>query len=238
MFSKFQLDVEDDFFNKLSIASEFEQVGKYRLNAIIVCLDTNGHIPIVRTTTCYEKSSQLFKTIHQEIVEKIIEFVPDFKVNNAMVEIYDSTCTTMKYHSDQALDLAEDSYICIFSVYEYKNEKFPRKLKVKEKNKDKSISEIILHHNSAVIFSTCTNEKYVHKIISEGKTKSKWCGITFRLSKTFIYKINNVEYFVKNGKMLTIANEYEKKEFFKHKNLENVQIGYRYPEISYTLSRH
>ena len=42
----------------------------------------------------------------------------------------------MKYHTDQSLDLAEGSYICIFSTYENPLSLGIRKLKIKEKGKE------------------------------------------------------------------------------------------------------
>lgn len=34
-----------------------------------------------------------------------------------MIEIYDSKYRKIKFHTDQAFDLVEDSHICIFSCY-------------------------------------------------------------------------------------------------------------------------
>lgn len=118
----------------------------------------NELIPIVRTTSPYTSPAQSFKEIHCEIINKIKEIIPNIELNNAMIEIYNCEYKTMKYHSDQSLDLAEDSYICIFSCYSNPESKSLRKLKIKEKGSDVE-SEIILKHNSVVIFSTELNNK-------------------------------------------------------------------------------
>lgn len=149
------------------------------------------------------------------------------KFNNAMIEIYDETYTKMKFHTDQSLDLLENSYICLFSCYKYSDSNI-RKLIIKNKNQ-LTTDTIDLHNNSFVIFSTETNKQFLHKII--GNTK-EWLGITFRCSKTFIDK--NLCF--KNNKPIRIANELEIKEMYKYKSLENKTIDFNYPEIDYTLS--
>ncbi len=115
-----------------------------------------------------------------------------FAFNNAMVEVYDSRYTKMGFHSDQALDLPDHSWICLFTAYEKgEDETHPRLLIVKDKVSGK-VSEIVLTHHSAVLFSTETNKRYLHKIIADphqlrGKsTPGRWLGVTLRQSKTFV----------------------------------------------------
>lgn len=134
----------------------------------------------------------------------------------------------MKFHSDQSLDLVSDSYICLFSCYCDCNSENIRKLQ---------ISEILLENNSIVLFSTSTNNTHLHKIILDScETNNQWLGITFRLSKTFITFINELPFFHKTSKILTLANINEKNNFFKYKHLENINTEYCYPEIYYTIS--
>jgi len=158
---------------------------------------------------------QQFNDIHFNIIKECYQYTGE-TYNNAMIEMYDNNYTTMKYHSDMALDLTGNT-ICIYSCYPNNDE--PRR-KLKIKNKITNIETIItLEHNSIVYFSLETNRHYLHKIIGNGK----WLGITFRNSKT---KADN----------LTIANDEEKKELLLLRKQENSNIDFSYPNINYTLS--
>jgi hypothetical protein len=129
----------------------------------------------------------------------------------------------------------------LFSVYEDLEEKNPKILRIKEKSTG-NISELKMDHNSIIIFSTETNAKYLHKIVSniEKKTKSRWLGITFRLSRTFVEYRENEPYFIDTDERMLIATENERKKFYNHKSSENTQIGYEYPyeNVRYTLSKY
>jgi hypothetical protein len=238
MFTKINIDYETNLFEELSNSIEFENITKGRIGTNLVDYK-NNLVPIVRTTTNYNKPAQRFLSIHYDIIENIKKTskIEGLELNNALIEIYDSQYRNMKFHSDQALDLAENSYICIFSCYDNPVSDI-RKLKIKEKTTEKC-SEILMEHNSVIIFSTETNNKYVHKIVLEtNKSQNKWLGITFRLSKTFVQFINGISYFYPNNKMLRIANKDESNKFRQHKCVENLKlgIGYKYPEIDYTIS--
>ena len=136
-----------------------------------------------------------------------------------MVEVYDNSYKKMKFHSDQALDLADNSFICIFSCYQ-KNVS-PRKLLVKSKENEEKF-EFILENNSIITFSTSINKKFVHKIILDNcKNQDLWLGFTLRLSKTYITVIGNLFYFTDTNKQLVDATDDEKKEFYKLKKIEN-----------------
>lgn len=63
-----------------------------------------------------------------------------------------------------------------------------------------------------------------------------WLGITFRKSKTFIIFHNELPYFYSNKKILTLADKYQRNEFYKYKSLENLSAEYVYPNIDYTIS--
>ena len=239
MFSKYIIDFENSF-NQLSESCQFEDITKGRKGAILVDYK-NDLIPIVRTTTCYNNPNQKFLPIHYKLIDKIKEVTQDYKLefNNAMIELYDSTYRTMGFHTDQALDLDTDSYICIFSCYNDSGDSGDldiRKLKIKNKITDES-SEILLEHNSIVLFPVSENSKHVHKIVLENvKSKDKkWLGITFRLSKTFIKFVNNVPHFHPSNIVLRLAND-NNEEFRKYKSLENANIDYIYPNIDYTIS--
>lgn len=249
MFHRFKLD-QSDLFQTLRNANDWEEFSGGREGDILVDLDQRGGlIPIIRTTTVYNKPSQPFATVHYALIDKIKNEVKSMtdksqvEFNNAMVEVYDSRYTKMRFHSDQALDIADDSYICIFSCYEDGNdEPRPRKLITKDKVTGNT-AEYLMDNNSVVLFSRATNEKFVHKIVADGKApKSRWLGVTLRLSKTFIRYDADGNMFMCSpdhvNTKLTLATDKERHEFFTHKSLENAQVGYCYPDISYTLSRH
>ena len=237
MFETFALDSASNTFSSLLNSNAWESFSPSRQGANLVRIE-NDLIPIVRTTTSFTKASQPFSAIHYNIIESIKNAVPDkaLQFNNAMAEIYEPQYGKMGFHSDQALDLAQDSWICIFSCYENEVEPDLRKLVVKNKMSGE-VSEINMAHNSALLFSTSTNEHFTHKIVSGPKlATSRWLGITFRFSKTFVRYKDGTPYLVSSNKVLSIADEKERKEFMQHKSAENKQLGYNYPEISYTLS--
>jgi hypothetical protein len=166
----------------------------------------------------------------------------------------------MGFHSDQSLDLDKNSYICVYSCYNNAETKNLRKLRIKKKqpsnecnarnNECNNHFDIILEHNSIVMFSVDTNSKYLHSIILENdlshlphlsqstqlESDNLWLGITFRQSKTFIFFNNELPYFPSNNQELILANDKQKKEFYKYRSLENSNIEYIYPEINYTIS--
>jgi hypothetical protein len=237
MFNKFIINYEQNLFDELSTNIEFEDIIKGRQGANLIN-NENNLVPLVRTTTNYTKPTQQFLSIHYKIIKDIQKINKNIELNNALIEIYDSNYKTMRYHSDQAIDLENNSYICIFSCYDNLIEN--RKLQIKNKN-DNCETEILLEHNSVIIFDTNTNFNFLHKIIlNDNISNNKWLGITFRLSKTFIEFRKNADlfipYFISNDKKLTLANDKEKTEFFKYKGTENSNSQYQYPEIYYTIS--
>ena len=249
-FYKITLPLEKDLFKELLESADFENVAKGRIGNHLVKVGEKG-IPIVRTTTMYEIPANNFSAIHNQIIESLnIENqngninLPLLDFDNALIEVYDCNYKTMKYHSDQSMDLEADSYIGLFTCYENPNElteKNIRKLKLKDRITDEEF-EISLTHNSVVLFSLATNAKFLHKIILESfpSTKrlekdNKWLGITFRKSKTFIQFKDNVPYF-SGGELLTLANEDQKRDFFKLRGQENSVFNFTYPKLSYTLS--
>jgi len=220
-------------FEELSNSLNFEDITNGRKGAVLASTKDNL-IPIVRTTTKYTKPVQKFLPVHESIIKKIASN----QFNNALIEIYDNKYISMGYHSDQSLDLVEGSYICIFSCYDDPNTNCLRKLKIKEKNTE-NCSELILEHNSIVLFSTGYNSKHLHKIVLENNHNNhntRWLGITFRLSKTFICFINEMPYFNDNSRPLKMANKDQIKEYYTYRSEENKRIEYKYPDIDYTIS--
>lgn len=242
MFTKIILDNEKNIFPELMKITDFEDVTKGRMGAILVDVQ-NDLIPLVRTTTKYINPAQNFKSIHYDIMEKIKQqaHINEIKFNNALIEVYDNQYCTMGFHSDQALDLADDSYIGIYSCYENPQDmkqSNSRKLIIKNKTTNK-LSEIIMDHNSVILFQLSTNQQHLHKIILDNNTNNKnnkWLGITFRLSKTFIHPINDIPFFHQTNDVLKLANEEESKNFYKLRSEENKSTNFKYPEITYTIS--
>lgn len=246
-FIKKTLTFEQNLFCELSNQINFENVGKGRIGNHLVKTNDNG-IPIIRTTTQYSIPAHHFSSTHHKIVDCINDKLVNLNTinfNNALIEIYDSSYTKMKYHSDQCLDLATNSYIGLFSCYEKPDElteQSIRKLKIKDKITNEEF-EISLTHNSLVLFSLSANSKFFHKIVLEQipkqkplKSENKWLGITFRESKTFIHFKNNLPYFA-NGELLKLATDIQKKEYYMLRGEENRSIDFIYPTIDYTLSK-
>lgn len=247
MFTKIILDYDIDMFSELSNVTQFEDIVQGRKGAVLIDLTNsknldevkNNLIPIVRTTTKYLKPVQKYQDIHYNIITKIKEEskIEELEFNNSLIEIYDSRYCKMGFHSDQALDLKADSYIAIYSCYKNKPTNL-RKVIIKNKQ-TKELSEITMEHNSVILFSLPTNSQHLHKIILDNKTNdndNEWLGITFRMSKTFIYHKNNVPYFYPTKKVLTIAKEEERKIFYKLRGKENKKIEFEYPELNFTIS--
>ena len=247
-FYKITLPIKNNLFDSLSKSVSFIATGKGRLGNNLVCVDDKG-IPIVRTTTNYKEPACQFSSTHHNLVKQIVNTVESSNVkvedplhfNNALIEMYSKSYKKMKYHSDQALDLKEGSYIALFSCYKNSGEQNIRTLKIKNKKTEEE-SEIKLTHNSVILFSTATNAKFSHKIIleessskEESQENCKWLGITFRTSKTYIQFKNNIPYFL-DGSIVELANETQEKEFFKLRGEENKGVNFLYPKLNYTLS--
>lgn len=237
MFTKLLLPCKVNIFDELTSSSQFENVVSGRMGAVLLDVRTEL-IPIVRTTTKYTNPAQPFASIHYDIIDKIREATQNksLQFNNALVEIYNSHYTIMGYHSDQALDLEKDSFICVFSCYQNPTGKGIRTLKVKNKETN-TFFDVAMEHNSIILFSIDDNKKHQHKIILEqSKENNVWCGVTFRLSKTFIKFVDTVPCLHPIGKPLRIATKEEETIFYKQRSEENKTIDFDYPEIGYTIS--
>lgn len=235
MFTKIILDYKNNLFAELMESVEFENITNGRKSAVLVNM-CNNLIPIVRTTTKYQKPVQEFKQIHYDVIKNIKENINNIQFNNALIELYDNRYCSMGFHSDQALDLADDSYIAVYSCYENNDENNFRKLIVKNKvNGD--MSQIVMNHNSVILFDLNTNQQYLHKIILENnKINNKWIGITFRMSKTFINYCDGIPFFDNSDNILRLANDEEIKNFYKMRSQENREVNYKYPNLNYTIS--
>lgn len=250
-FYKITLDPSTNLFNELVNATVFESIAKGRIGNHLVNVGDNG-IPIVRTTTKYNIPAHDFSAIHHTIVERINETIkqnnlvgiPVQAFNNALIEVYDASYFKMNYHSDQNLDLEDDSFIGLFSCYEKPEELSAphlRKLKIKDKESDEEF-EYSLTHNSVMLFSLATNTRFLHKIVLDAAPQSKplaadnkWLGITFRTSKTYIQFEDDLPRFP-NGTLLEIANKEQETEFYKLRGEENRNLNFVYPDLTYTVN--
>lgn len=248
-FRKMSLSLDGDMFAELSAGIHFEKTGKGRLgNHLMQMKDST--IPLVRTTSRYDEQGHTFSNAHMDLAERISASIPEdqkskaFEFNNALIEVYDHRYHKMKYHSDQCLDLARDSFIALYSCYEHPTSlasKYVRKLRVMDKETEEEF-EFELGHNSVVLFPMEANRKYLHKIVldraiqpKKTEVDNRWLGVTFRQSKTFIQFREGTPYFL-GGRELRMATEEEEMEFFKLRGQENRSMDFEYPALYYTIS--
>lgn len=231
-FRSWLLPAADNPFEELLASVVFDDVAKGRRGTVLVKVDAGG-IPIVRTTTPYRAPAQPFRDIHDRLAQQI-RGNASCTFNNALVEHYTNVYATMKRHSDQALDLADESSIAVYSCY--RDPRRPsRRLIVKSKESD-TIFEILLAHGSVVAFSLDTNRRFTHTIaLCANAPDNEWLGITFRTSKTFVRFVDGHPQ-LSNGERLTLANDEQRREFFQLRRRENDETGFKYPSISYTIS--
>jgi len=188
-------------------------------------------VPVVRTTTKYHSPANIFTPCHGQLADCIQNAINNHIIDNnnnnnrnsgnttgtntgsnstkstcpafdnALIERYTTQYATMGFHSDQALDLAADSYIALFSCYRHSNESSaPRKLIIEPKSKPNRLSsvtsggsvegaanigkpvaedrdevkgfEIALRNNSVVVFSLETNKQFRHKIVLDNSVRT------------------------------------------------------------------
>src|SRR6218665_4117810 len=122
MFEKIILPIDTNPFDKLSADIVFDNVTTGRKGAILVLKHPDDEtVPIIRTTTKYNNPAHNFSEIHHEIIGHIqkLSVKKNVDFNNAMIEMYNTTYRNMGAHSDQALDMADNSFIGIYSCYRY-----------------------------------------------------------------------------------------------------------------------
>lgn len=265
------------FFSALEKSSSFEPLGSGRFGCIQVDYDPSDtgkdRVPIVRSTSRYQRAAQCYSPAIRELQSQICE-LPDLKeegmrFNNAMIEMYTTQYRTMRFHSDQALDLDPDSSIAIYSCYddeamrraegvvgaggermgtEGASPSGLRRLVIQKKAptehedqdegqgaedpEDLQEIEIIMEHNSVIVFSVETNRMFRHKIVladEDDRGPGLWIGVTFRLSKTFIDP---------GCPEIHLASKEEEKEFFRLRGMENALVDFVYDDnVDVTISR-
>jgi hypothetical protein len=233
-FRSWRLATSTPAIEAMMASVRFDDVTNGRRGAVLVAPDTKG-VPIVRTTTPYAAAAQLFQPIHARLAQEISESgrLPQ-PFNNALAEHYTNAYAKMKYHSDQAQDLAEGSWIAVYSCYR-EPALASRRLMVQPKAGGAAF-EVPLEHGSVVAFSVDDNQRFLHAIrLRSPAPNNEWLGITFRTSKTFLRFIDGRPT-LPDGTTLTLASEDERREFLKMRRRENEEMGFMYPPISYTLS--
>lgn len=240
-FHKAHLDLKGNAFEHLSNPDNYSSSFKGRRGGILVdCQD--GSVPIVRTTTEYSKGPLEFTPMCKEICKEILEKIKvvstttfdttfDTTFNNAMIECYTNDYKTMGFHTDQSLDLEDDSVICIFSCY--RDDLKSNRSLITQNKATGHVASHVMAHNSIIWFNVQTNREHVHKIILNGDN-NEWIGLTFRCSKTFVTFRDNVPYI--NDKELRLATAAQRVEFMKLKGEENRSILFKYPELDYTIN--
>ncbi|PSJ30493.1 hypothetical protein B7P34_00235 [Streptosporangium nondiastaticum] len=235
----YDLPTDEDLFAELSASVRWEEVGKGRRGATLTRVDEAGGVPLVRTTTQYAHPTQRFRSVHERLAQRVQERAAlTVGFNNALIESYTNAYTTMGSHSDQALDLADESFIAVFSCYQHPEAIPPRKLIVEAKGSGGERFEIPLAHNSIVTFSVASNRRLRHKIVLDPSLQAadnQWLGVTFRTSKTFV-RFSDGHAYLPQGARLTSADEEQRREFYQLRRRENKETGFIYPPLTYTIS--
>ncbi|WP_058042945.1 alpha-ketoglutarate-dependent dioxygenase AlkB [Streptomyces roseifaciens] len=233
------LPTEENLFAELSASARFEDAGKGRRGAVLTKVGEAGGVPLVRTTTRYSSPTQRFQAVHERLAQQIQERAAlPVGFNNALIEIYTNAYTTMGSHSDQALDLANESFIAVFSCYQHPESSPPRKLIFESKGSGAEKFEIPLTHNSIVAFSVDSNRRLRHKIVLDtpGRTAdNQWLGVTFRTSKTFV-RFRDGHVYLPQGARLISADDEQRHEFYRLRRRENNETDFIYPQLTYTVS--
>ncbi|MFF0393800.1 alpha-ketoglutarate-dependent dioxygenase AlkB [Kitasatospora sp. NPDC004615] len=233
------LRTEENLFTELSASARLEEVGRGRRGAVVTKVHEAHGVPLVRTTTRYGSPAQHFGDVHERLAQQIQEAAAlSVGFNNALMEIYTNSCTTMGSHSDQALDLADDSFIAVFSCYQHPEVSPPRKLIFESKGASGEKVEIPLTHNSVVIFSVESNRRLRHKIVLDKPVPAadnQWLGVTFRTSKTFV-RFHDGHPYLAQGTRLVPADDEQEREFFQLRRRENHETDFTYPVLRYTIS--
>ncbi|MFG3256174.1 hypothetical protein [Streptomyces sp. NPDC048172] len=243
-FVSYALPAEENLFTELSASVRWEDLGKGRRGAVLTRSEESGGVPLVRTTTRYEIPAQGFRAVHERLAGRIQERAAlPVGLDNALIESYTNAYAKMGSHSDQALDLADDSFIAVFSCYEHPEAGSPPRKLVVESKEDGAASagercEIPLVHHGVVAFSVEANRRFKHKIVldrSVPRADNQWLGVTFRTSKTLV-RFRDGHAYLPEGARLVAADEEQRREFYRLRGRENRETDFTYPLLTYTLS--
>ncbi|MEV5831042.1 hypothetical protein AB0L25_36300 [Spirillospora sp. NPDC052242] len=235
----YTLPSEENLFTELYASTRWEDVGKGRRGAVLTRVDEADGVPLVRTTTRYGDPAQRFRTVHERLAQRVQERAAlPVGFNNALIETYTNAYKTMGGHSDQALDLADGSFIAVYSCYEHAGATPSRKLIFEWKESGDGKFEVLLAHDSVVVFSVDSNRRLKHKIVLDTSVETAdnpWLGVTFRTSKTFV-RFRGGHAFLPQGARLTLADEEQRREFYRLRRRENNETDFVYPPLTYTVS--
>ncbi|MFJ5073479.1 alpha-ketoglutarate-dependent dioxygenase AlkB [Streptomyces sp. NPDC088553] len=230
---------EENLFAELSASALLEDVGKGRRGATLTRADEAHGVPLVRTTTRYGSPAQRFRAVHERLARQIQEAAAlPVGFNNALIETYTNAYTTMGSHSDQALDLADSSFIAVYSCYQHPEAGPPRKLVFESKEFAGETFEVPLAHHSVAVFSVEANRRLRHKIVLEKPVPAadnQWLGVTFRTSKTLVRFRDGAAY-LPQGARLVPADEEQSRAFYGLRRRENQETDFVYPLLTYTIS--
>ncbi|MFI7890303.1 alpha-ketoglutarate-dependent dioxygenase AlkB [Streptomyces sp. CACIS-1.16CA] len=233
-------ETANDLFAELSASAVLKAAGKGRRGAVLTRVDATGGVPLVRTTTRYSTPAQRFRPVHERLAQQIQERVgATIGFNNALFESYTNAYRTMGAHSDQALDLADESHIAVFSCYRNPDAGPPRKLVFASKDTEGETFEIPLTHNSVVTFSVASNRLLKHRIVLDapGQTEeNEWLGLTFRTSKTPVRFRDDGHAYLPQGTRLVLADDEQEGEFYRLRRRENQETDFAYLPLTYTIS--
>lgn len=233
------LPTDGNLFAELSASVGWEDVGKGRQGATLTRIDEAGGVPLVRTTTRYSSPTQRFRAVHERLAQQVQERAGlPVGFNNALIESYTNAYTTMGSHCDQALDLANESFIAVFSCYQHPEANPPRKLIFESKGSGGEKFEVPLAHNSVVAFSVDLNRRLRHKIVLDASVEAadnQWLGITFRTSKTFVRFRDGHVYLPQDARLMS-ADDEQRREFYQLRRRENKESDFIYPLLTYTIS--
>ncbi|MEU9718688.1 hypothetical protein [Streptomyces sp. NPDC047976] len=230
----------EDLFAELFASVRWEDVGKGRQGAVLTRPDESGGVPLVRTTTRYGSPAQRFRPVHERLARRIREQLAlPAGFNNALIENYTDAYRTMGGHSDQALDLADGSFIALYSCYRDPDAGPPRKLMFEAKGEGGEAFEVPLVHNGVVAFSVGTNRRYRHRIVLDAAAPAaadnRWLGVTFRTSKTLV-RFRDGHAHLPGGARLVPADEDQSREFYRMRRRENHETDFSYPPLTCTVS--
>ncbi|GAA0317531.1 hypothetical protein GCM10010302_65760 [Streptomyces polychromogenes] len=233
------LPSKEDYFAELSASALLEDVGKGRRGATLARTEGADGVPLVRTTTRYANPTQRFRAVHERLARRVQERAGlSAGFNNALIERYTNAYRTMGAHCDQALDLAEESFIAVFSCYRNPEAGPPRKLVFERKGSDAEKLEVPLTHHGVVAFSVASNRRLKHRIVLDAPVPAadnEWLGVTFRTSKTFI-RFHDGHAHLPQGARLLPADEDQRSEFYRLRRRENDETDFVYPPLTYTVS--
>ncbi|MFE2167944.1 hypothetical protein ACFXB3_23225 [Streptomyces sp. NPDC059447] len=230
---------EENLFAELSASTRWEDVGKGRRGAVLTRVDEAGGVPLVRTTSRYGSPAQRFRAVHERLAQRVQARAGlPVGFNNALIERYTNAYRTMGSHCDQALDLADESFIAVFSCYRNPEAGPSRKLVFESKGPGGETFEIPLAHHGIVAFSVESNRRLRHKIVLDrpvDTTDNPWLGVTFRTSKTLV-RFHEGHPYLPQGPRLAQADDEQAKEFYRLRRLENHETDFAYPPLTYTIS--